>query len=102
MLLDRVWHMILSDSILFDLQRSESSATEPAVSTNESNSTPVPAADAEDIILQTDISTHLLLKAPSKDGPEVRGGHPDALIVLATKATKGNYCFFVHVMQRLK
>ncbi|KAL4706822.1 hypothetical protein ACJJTC_010056 [Scirpophaga incertulas] len=67
-------------------QRSEGS-TEPAAATAETNSTP-PAADSDDIILQTNISSWLLLKAPSKDGPEVRGGNPDALIVLATKATK--------------
>ncbi|KAI8429762.1 hypothetical protein MSG28_000307 [Choristoneura fumiferana] len=67
-------------------QRSESS-TEPATAATETNATPADA-DPEDIILQTDISSSLLLKAPSKDGPEVRGGHPDALIVLATKATK--------------
>ncbi|XP_013166904.1 PREDICTED: guanine nucleotide-releasing factor 2 isoform X3 [Papilio xuthus] len=43
---------------------------------------------AEDIILQSDVSQWLLLRDRDKDGPEVRGGHPDALIVLATKATK--------------
>ncbi|XP_060809901.1 guanine nucleotide-releasing factor 2 isoform X4 [Amyelois transitella] len=67
-------------------QRSESSI-EPPAAPSENNSSPA-AADSDDIILQTDISSWLLLKAPSKDGPEVRGGHPDALIVLATKATK--------------
>ncbi|XP_063373066.1 guanine nucleotide-releasing factor 2 isoform X1 [Cydia amplana] len=67
-------------------QKSESS-TEPIAATKDSDTAP-PDADPEDIILQTDISSNLLLKAPSKDGPEVRGGHPDALIVLATKATK--------------
>lgn len=71
-------------------QKSESSSgpTYIEISENKTNSTP---ADPDDIILQTDISQWLLLKAPSKDGPEVRGGNPDALIVLATKATKGNY-----------
>ncbi|XP_028164535.1 guanine nucleotide-releasing factor 2 isoform X5 [Ostrinia furnacalis] len=67
--------------------RSEGS-TEPAVPATETNNTPAASTDAEDIIIQTDISSWLLLKAPSKDGPEVRGGNPDALIVLATKATK--------------
>ncbi|XP_026324252.1 guanine nucleotide-releasing factor 2 isoform X11 [Hyposmocoma kahamanoa] len=68
-------------------QKSESSSgpTYIDISENKTNSTP---ADPDDIILQTDISQWLLLKAPSKDGPEVRGGNPDALIVLATKATK--------------
>lgn len=69
-------------------QRSESSSEPPAVTVeNKRSSTPAPA-DPDDIILQTDISSWLVLKAPSKDGPEVRGGQPDALVVLATKATK--------------
>ncbi|XP_026764340.1 guanine nucleotide-releasing factor 2 isoform X3 [Galleria mellonella] len=67
-------------------QKSESSIDPPAATTEQSSS-PAPT-DPEDIILQTDISSWLLLKTPAKDGPEVRGGHPDALIVLATKATK--------------
>ncbi|CAB3237158.1 unnamed protein product [Arctia plantaginis] len=69
-------------------QRSEASS-EPASGTAETNrnSTPAPP-DADDIILQTDISSWLVLKVPNKDAPEVRGGHPDALVVLATKATK--------------
>lgn len=61
---------------------------EPPPTAVEEPTEPAPA-DPEDIILQTDISSWLVLKGPSKDGPEVRGGHPDALIVLATKATKG-------------
>ncbi|RVE41918.1 hypothetical protein evm_013432 [Chilo suppressalis] len=74
-------------------QRSESSS-EPAIPTIEANSAPNVTADSDDIILQTDISAWLLLKASTKtteqrtEAPEVRGGHPDALIVLATKATK--------------
>lgn len=57
---------------------------------NESNN--AVSSDSEDIILQTDVSSWLLLKGTTKEGTEVRevrGGHPDALIVLATKATKG-------------
>lgn len=67
------------------LQRSESS-TEPTQAENEK--TPA-LPDTEDIVLQTDVSTWLSLKGPTKDGVDVRGGHPEALIVLATKATKG-------------
>lgn len=52
------------------------------------------AGESEDIILQTDISSWLVLKEPTKDGPDVRGGQPDALIVLATKATKGRLLFY--------
>lgn len=73
-------------------QKSESSSgpTYIEISENKTNSTP---PDPDDIILQTDISHWLLLKASSKDVPEVRGGNPDALIVLATKATKGNLTY---------
>ncbi|CAH0600593.1 unnamed protein product [Chrysodeixis includens] len=67
-------------------QRSEGS-TEPATAAGEASSE-AGVADADDIILQSDISAWLVLKPPGKDGPDVRGGHPDALIVLATKATK--------------
>ncbi|XP_075986233.1 C3G guanyl-nucleotide exchange factor isoform X3 [Anticarsia gemmatalis] len=77
-------------------QRSEGS-TEPAAAPaeNNRNSTPAPPA-ADDIILQTDISSWLELKGPGKDGPEVRGGHPDALVVLATKATKESDEYFAY------
>ncbi|XP_068628338.1 guanine nucleotide-releasing factor 2 isoform X3 [Battus philenor] len=74
-------------------QRSEGSS-EPAVATVEPNTNA--SAESEDIILQTDISQWLLLKAPAKEGPEVRGGHPDALIVLATKATKESDEYFAY------
>ncbi|XP_022115832.2 guanine nucleotide-releasing factor 2 isoform X2 [Pieris rapae] len=65
-------------------QRSESSSEPTQTETEKSPVVP----DSEDIVLQTDVSTWLLLKGPTKEGVDVRGGHPDALIVLATKATK--------------
>lgn len=70
-------------------QRSESS-TEPAPASSDTNVTIT--TDSEDIILHTEVNSWLILKATTKEGTEikeVRGGHPDALIVLATKATKG-------------
>ncbi|XP_072936173.1 guanine nucleotide-releasing factor 2 isoform X5 [Epargyreus clarus] len=73
-------------------QRSEGNPEPPVSITVESNS----AADEDDIILQTDISGWLQLKGANKDGPEVRGGHPDALIVLATKATKETDEYFAY------
>ncbi|XP_026725938.1 guanine nucleotide-releasing factor 2 isoform X4 [Trichoplusia ni] len=72
-------------------QRSEGSSEPAAAGGEPSSDAP---ADADDIILQTDISAWLVLKGPSKDGPDVRGGHPDALIVLATKATKESDEYF--------
>ncbi|XP_047540406.1 guanine nucleotide-releasing factor 2 isoform X5 [Vanessa atalanta] len=77
-------------------QRSESS-TEPVQQVSETNDTIT--SDSEDIILQTDVSGWLLLKGTTKEGSEVRevrGGHPDALIVLATKATKETDEYFAY------
>ncbi|GBP12085.1 Guanine nucleotide-releasing factor 2 [Eumeta japonica] len=70
-------------------QRSDN-GLESTAETAESNteSALADSAAADDIILKTDVSAWLLLKGPNKDGPDVRGGHPEALIVLATKATK--------------
>ncbi|XP_026480839.1 guanine nucleotide-releasing factor 2 [Ctenocephalides felis] len=35
---------------------------------------------------ELDVSNWILLKKEDEEGPDIRGGHPDALIVLATKA----------------
>ncbi|KAG8233263.1 hypothetical protein J437_LFUL009973, partial [Ladona fulva] len=37
---------------------------------------------------ELDVTRHLQLKRPEEDGPEIRGGHVDALVVQATKANK--------------
>lgn len=37
---------------------------------------------------ELDVSRHLVLKKVDEDGPDIRGGHEDGLIVLATKANK--------------
>ncbi|XP_043254314.1 guanine nucleotide-releasing factor 2 isoform X2 [Colletes gigas] len=45
--------------------------------------------DQDDSILdELDISKHLVFKKPDEEGPDIRGGHPDALLVHATKANK--------------
>ncbi|XP_031836845.1 C3G guanyl-nucleotide exchange factor isoform X2 [Nomia melanderi] len=45
--------------------------------------------DQDDSILdELDISKYLVLKKPDEDGPDIRGGHPDALLIHATKANK--------------
>ncbi len=45
-----------------------------------------------DPLAEIDVTQWLVFKRPDEDGPEIRGGHPDALIVLATKANKnGKY-----------
>ncbi|CAH0722478.1 unnamed protein product, partial [Brenthis ino] len=77
-------------------QRSESS-TEPAPAAADTNATLT--SDADDIVLHTDVNSWLILKGATKEGTEireVRGGHPDALIVLATKATKETDEYFAY------
>lgn len=45
--------------------------------------------DQDDGILhELEINQYLVLKKPEEDGPDIRGGHPDALLVHATKANK--------------
>ncbi|KAI5642538.1 rasGEF domain-containing protein [Phthorimaea operculella] len=79
-----------------DLSRSEGSTEAAPESTNsETAASAMPAPADDDIILHTEISQCLLLKT-GKDGPEVKGGHPDALIVLATKATKESDEYFAY------
>nr|XP_050863767.1 guanine nucleotide-releasing factor 2 isoform X4 [Vespula vulgaris] len=45
--------------------------------------------DQDDNILEElDISKYLVFKKPDEEGPDIRGGHPDALLIHATKANK--------------
>ena len=37
---------------------------------------------------QLDITKYLVFRKPDEEGPDVRGGHPHALIIHATKANK--------------
>lgn len=48
-----------------------------------------------DPLAETDVSQWIVFKRPEEDGPDIRGGHSDALIVLATKANKNGNCIFV-------
>jgi hypothetical protein len=45
---------------------------------------------------QLDITKYLVIKKPDEEGPDVRGGHPDALIIHATKANKNGEFRFVN------
>lgn len=42
-----------------------------------------------------DVKDYLIFKKPDEDGPDIRGGPIDALIIQSTKATKngGNHIF---------
>lgn len=45
--------------------------------------------DQDDSLLdELDINKFLVFKKPEEDGPEIRGGHPDALLIHAAKANK--------------
>jgi Rap guanine nucleotide exchange factor 1 len=46
---------------------------------------------------QLDITKYLVIKKPDEEGPDVRGGHPDALIIHATKANKNGEFQFVNM-----
>ncbi|XP_026827740.1 guanine nucleotide-releasing factor 2 isoform X3 [Ooceraea biroi] len=50
--------------------------------------------DQDDSILdELDINKHLVLKKPDEEGPDIRGGHPDALLIHATKANKHDFLY---------
>ncbi|XP_014251044.1 rap guanine nucleotide exchange factor 1 isoform X3 [Cimex lectularius] len=49
----------------------------------------IPAASPEtNFLFELDVSKHLVLMRPEEEGPAIRGGPPDALIIHATKACK--------------
>lgn len=61
--------------------------------------------DQDDSTLdELDISKHLVLKKPDEEGPDIRGGHPDALLIHATKANKHgiNIFFLIHTNKVFK
>lgn len=37
---------------------------------------------------EIDVKKYLVTKKEGEDGPDIKGGHPDALIIHATKAAK--------------
>lgn len=41
-----------------------------------------------DPLAELDVAQWLSFKRTDEDGPDIRGGHPDALIVLATKTSE--------------
>lgn len=46
-------------------------------------------------LFEFDVSHYLVIKKSDEEGPDIRGGHPDALIVLATKASKNGMLFYI-------
>jgi hypothetical protein len=56
--------------------------------------TPVKQSEMEPLE-QLDITKYLVFRKPDEEGPDVRGGHPDALIIHATKANKNGELWFL-------
>lgn len=56
------------------------------------NSTPVKQSETEPLE-QLDITKYLVIRKSDEEGPDVRGGHPDALIIHATKANKNDFLY---------
>ena len=51
---------------------------------------------------QLDITKYLVFRKPDEEGPDVRGGHPDALIIHATKANKNGKLRFLDTVAVLQ
>lgn len=69
-------------------------AAAPDVNTKSSDKleTDVPVNTDQDLMEELDVSKYIILKKPDEDGPDIRGGYIDALIVQATKTNKkGTY-----------
>ncbi|XP_069676852.1 guanine nucleotide-releasing factor 2 isoform X2 [Periplaneta americana] len=49
--------------------------------------------DESNPLEELDISKYLVMKKSDEEGPDVRGGHPDALIIHATKANKNDFLY---------
>lgn len=43
-------------------------------------------ANVKNLLEETDVLKYLVLKKDAEDGPDIKGGHLDALIIHATKA----------------
>ncbi|XP_050424721.1 guanine nucleotide-releasing factor 2 isoform X2 [Adelges cooleyi] len=63
---------------------------EMASSGSESNQVNI---DETNIMEELNVSSWLLFKKPEEDGPLVRGGHSDALVVLATNVVKNDFLY---------
>ena len=42
----------------------------------------------DSLLDEIEINKYLVFKKPEEDGPDIRGGNPDALLIHATKANK--------------
>ncbi|XP_014478235.1 PREDICTED: guanine nucleotide-releasing factor 2 isoform X5 [Dinoponera quadriceps] len=78
---------VIVDTVLPPSSRPASNALS-SISVDE-NTLELRDIDQDDSILdELDISKYLVFKKADEEGPDIRGGHPDALLIHATKANK--------------
>ena len=61
----------------------------------ETSSTETEKENGFSLLDRLNISDHLIFKNQDDEGPDIRGGHPDALVVHATKAHKNGPSYFL-------
>ncbi|XP_023288342.1 guanine nucleotide-releasing factor 2 isoform X2 [Orussus abietinus] len=86
----------LSSNTSLDITLPSSRPASNALSTTsvDENTLELHDVDQDDSILdELDISKYLVFKKPDEDGPDIRGGHPDALLIHATKANKHDFLY---------
>ncbi|KAK0093216.1 hypothetical protein PV326_014033 [Microctonus aethiopoides] len=80
-----------NNNITLDVSRSSSRPASNALSTMSIDDNALELRDIdqdEGLLEELDIGKYLVFKKPEEDGPDIRGGHPDGLLVHATKANK--------------
>ncbi|XP_034947933.1 guanine nucleotide-releasing factor 2 isoform X2 [Chelonus insularis] len=85
-----------NNNVTLDVSRSSSRPGSNALSSIsvDDNTLELRDIDQDDGILEElDISKYLVFKKPEEDGPDIRGGHPDALLIHATKANKHDFLY---------
>ncbi|KYN30525.1 Guanine nucleotide-releasing factor 2 [Trachymyrmex septentrionalis] len=86
----------LNNNVIMDTVLSSSRPASNALSSIsvDENTLELRDIDQDDSILdELDISKYLVLKKPDEEGPDIRGGHPDALLIHATKANKHDFLY---------
>ncbi|XP_025833248.1 guanine nucleotide-releasing factor 2-like, partial [Agrilus planipennis] len=64
------------------------SNSQPTLTESKNSKPTTNVEEEEDLMEALDVSKYLILKKPEEDGPDIRGGRIEALIIMATKATK--------------
>ncbi|XP_023315128.1 guanine nucleotide-releasing factor 2 isoform X2 [Trichogramma pretiosum] len=81
--------ILLNNNLVRETSPKPASKAPSSISIDDNCSLELRDVDQDDSILdELEINQYLVLKKPEEDGPDIRGGHPDALLVHATKANK--------------